>query len=101
MQRLSCPPIPMRRTVFVCALLWLLLASHIPASAQVENTERGQVAVARLNLRTTPALSAPIAGPVDPGDGSPDPGPQRGWAVVPGDDRRRAGRLALCGLCEN
>lgn len=62
MQRLSCPPIPMRRTVFVCALLWLLLASHIPASAQVENTERGQVAVARLNLRTTPALSAPIAG---------------------------------------
>ncbi|MFM7583298.1 MAG: SH3 domain-containing protein, partial [Caldilinea sp.] len=62
MQRLSCPPIPVCRTVFVCALLWLLLASHIPASAQVENTERGQVAVARLNLRTTPALSAPIAG---------------------------------------
>lgn len=56
-----------------CGVLILTLLLSVGAarhvSAQTENTlpERGQVAVARLNLRATPSISAPIVGRLSQG----------------------------------
>ncbi|MFO7632606.1 MAG: SH3 domain-containing protein [Caldilinea sp.] len=62
-----------RAATVLCGVLTLTLLLSVGAarhvSAQTENTlpARGQVAVARLNLRATPSISAPIVGRLSQG----------------------------------